>query len=224
MDSLDTLVRMRRIMREKLGISPRQELKAIDIRKGRGALWGLGWSLERRMQFYQNVLKFVAAEMPHLTVFAVAIDKRPAFERDHEPRETAWQYALQRVHRFCEDGDHSAMIFPDEGHGVLIKRLMRKMRRFEHVPRRWGTGTLSVPVQRLVEDPNDRESRDSYFVQIADLCAFAAHRSRYVDPLDAVDSGLWDLLGDRRLLKVNSVSGGPPGIKYYPWDSGVPAF
>jgi hypothetical protein len=101
---------------------------------------------------------------------------------------------------------------------------MRKMRRFEHVPRRWGTGTLSVPVQRLVEDPNDRESRDSYFVQIADLCAFAAHRSRYVDPLDAVDSGLWDLLGDRRLLKVNSVSGGPPGIKYYPWDSGVPAF
>lgn len=115
------------------------------------------------------------------------------------------------------------MIFPDEGHGVLIKRLIRKMRRYERVPKRWGKGSFAISTDRIIEDPNDRESNDSYFVQLADWCAFAAHRSRYVDPQPAVADDLWDLLGERRLLEVNRLSGGPLGIKYYPWGAS-PAF
>lgn len=88
--TLDALVAMRRLMRDTVGISPRAEIKAIEIRKGRGPLWDLRWSLERRMLFYQNVMRHVAANLPHVTIFAVAIDKGPSADRDREPRETAW--------------------------------------------------------------------------------------------------------------------------------------
>lgn len=78
-----------------------------------------------------------------------------------------------------------------------------------------GGGSLEVLTQRIVEDPNDRQSHDSYFIQLADWNAFAAHRSKYIDPMPGVDRGMWDQLGDRRLLAVNRLAGGPPGIKVY---------
>lgn len=214
--TLNALIAMRRTMRETLNVSPRAELKAIDIRRGRGALYNLRWPVDRRMLFYRNIMRHVATNLTEVKIFSVAIDKVPAAAKGWEPRETAWEFALQRVHRFCDDGQHPTMIFPDEGHGVLVKRLMRRMRRYGRVPRRWGEGTLSLPTQRMVEDSNDRNSRDSYFIQLADLCAFAAHRSRYLDPRPKVSTDLWDALGDRLLLPVNHLTGGPPGIKVHP--------
>jgi Protein of unknown function (DUF3800) len=216
LESLNGLIAMRRLMRDSTGISTRAETKAIEIRKGRGPLLPLRWSIERRMTFYRNVMSYVATNFAHLTIFSVAIDKKPCADRGHDPRQRAWQFALQRVNRFCDDGNHGAMIFPDEGHGILIKRMIRKMRRYEKVPKKFGGGSFTVPIERIVEDPNDRKSHDSYFIQLADWCAFAAHRSQHIDPHAPVHDGLWDLLGDRLLLKVNLLAGGPPGIKVYP--------
>jgi hypothetical protein len=222
--SLDELLAMRRKIRDSVGIKPRNEIKSADIKKGRGPLFELRWSPERRLVFFRNVLKYVATNLTDLTIFSAVIDKAESHARGNEPRETAWRYALQRVHRYCSDGDTGAMIFPDEGHGVLVKRLIRKMRRYERVPSRFGGSSITVPIEQIIEDPNDRQSHDSYFIQLADWCANAAHRSKYVDPQEGVPDDLWDELGDRRLLKVNRLSGGPPGIKYYPWNEGTTTF
>ena len=67
-----------------------------------------------------------------------------------------------------------------------------------------------------MEDPSDRQSHDSYFIQLADWNALACHRSVYVDPTGTIPGDLWDELGDRRLLEVNSVTGGPPGLVVWP--------
>jgi len=215
-DTLDALVTIRRAVRAKHSISMASEIKAIDIRKGRGPLEPLRWSLQARMEFYAGLMQSVARRLEHARIFSIAINKAPAADKGQEPRETAWVYAIQRVHRFCQEEEEDAMLFPDEGHGPLIRRLLRRMRRFSLVPRRWGTGTFSVPTERIIEDPNDRASHDSYFIQLADWAAFACHRSRHIDPVPAVDPGLWDLLDTRLLRQVNSVAGGPPGIKLYP--------
>lgn len=162
------------------------------------------------------LMKFQNLYMPHVSVFAIAIEKASASARGYDPRTLAWDFALQRVDRFCQGPGERAMLFPDEGHGSYIRRLVRRKRRHATVPRRWGAGSFTIPTDRLVEDPNDRQSHDSYFTQLADWNAFAAHRSVHVDPRPKVDSGMWDQLGPRLLLAVNSVAGGPPGIKKYP--------
>jgi len=108
------------------------------------------------------------------------------------------------------------MVFPDEGHTYFIRRLMRKMRRFHLVRRHWGDGTIDFPIVRVPDDPNERSSADSYFVQLADWNAYAAHRSQHIDPAAKVPSDLWDELGERLLLQVNRVKGGPPAIVLFP--------
>jgi Protein of unknown function (DUF3800) len=215
-DSLDSLVTMRRAVRDKHGISMAAEIKATQIRKGRGPLEPLHWSLATRMAFYADLLLSAAGRLPHVRIFSVAIDKGLANDRRAEPRETAWIYALQRVHRFCEEESDEAMLFPDEGHGPFIRRLVRRMRRFNRVPLLGGSQSRSVKTDRILEDPNDRSSHDSYFIQLADWSAYACHRSRYIDPTDAVDDRLWDVLAPLLHRPVNALAGGPPAIKLYP--------
>jgi hypothetical protein len=215
LDILDHLIRLRGILRRRFHIPTRPEIKAIHLRKGRGPLTHLRWSTEQRMELFRRVQKYQAEKL-EVQTFAIAIDKVRAAERGKEPRETAWTYAVQRLNKFSGESEH-AMIFPDEGHGFFIRKLVRRMRRFHRVPRHWGSGLIEFPTNRIVEDPNDRKSHDSYFVQLADWNAFAAHRSRYVDPQPAVSPMLWDELTPIHLAEVNSVRGGPPGLVIYPW-------
>jgi hypothetical protein len=212
---LDKLVELRRRLRQHHSVKTRPELKSTDIRRGRGPLLGLNWSPTKRMRLFRGLMIYQAREMPNLRTFAVAIRKANCAAKGRDPREAALTFPLQRVDRFCKPADARAMLFPDEGHGPFIKRLVRRRRRFQDIPGAFG-GSISVPLHRILEDPNDRQSHDSYFIQMADWNAYAAHRSPYVSPSPGVKDNLWDALGGSRLLDVNAVRGGPPGIVVWP--------
>lgn len=212
--TLDSLVTLRRNLQQNYGIPTRPEIKASDFRRSGGPLRDLHLSRPQRMELYRQLLQYQAHGL-NIAAFSIAIEKQSAFARGWEPRYTAWTFALQRINRFCENTEW-AMIFPDEGHGFFIRRRLRHMRRFHYVPQHWGRGTIAFPLQRIVEDPNDRRSQDSYFIQLADWNAYAAHRSNYVDPIRSVPDDLWDELGNVLLANVNAVRGGPPGMVVYP--------
>jgi hypothetical protein len=214
LQTLDAVVSLRRDLRVVHNIPTRPELKGRHFRKGRGPLARLGWSLNDRMQLLRELLQAIGANVP-VRVFAVAINKQPADALGWNPWTAAWTFALQRINRFCENREW-AMIFPDEGHGHLIRRNLRRMRRHHMVSSFWGPGTTPIPLQRIVEDPNDRGSHDSYFIQLADWCAYVAHRSGHVQQTRRVPPDLWDELGATLLLEVNALRGGPPGIVLYP--------
>jgi hypothetical protein len=67
----------------------------------------------------------------------------------------------------------------------------------------------------LVDDPVQRRSHESYFVQLADLSAYAAFRNVYpppARPVQIVPQGMWLELGPAAFPEVNKFSGGTPGI------------
>lgn len=213
--TLDALVAMRRNLKATHSIPTRPEIKAINVRKGAGVFKGLGWSRDRRMDLLREFLRFQPEQL-QVRTFGVAIEKAPAAQRGWEPRFAAWTFALQRVNRFCVGKGEWATIYPDEGHGPFIRRRIRHMRRYHVVRGHWAPKRIEFPLERIVEDPNERASHDSYFIQLADWSAYAAHRSRYVDPKMSVPSDLWDELSGCLLMEVNQVKGGPPGIVRYP--------
>lgn len=216
LSSLDHLVRLRGRLRATYGMHARPEIKSSDIRRGRGVLEPLRWSLTQRMNFYRDLMKWMNATLTAAKCFSIVIDKAPAYSRKWEPREAAWTFAVQRLDRLAVDKNDKVMIFPDEGHGMFIRRLLRRLRRRQVIPGHFGRETLSVPAERIIEDPNDRQSHDSYFIQLADWSAYATYRSYYVDPQPNVPDDLWDELRDLHLLSVNQLRGGPPAIVYYP--------
>ncbi len=214
---LNLLVDLRRDLRATYGIPTRPEIKATDMVGNRGILRQLKNQLARpeRIRMFDSLLGYQAGQLS-LRTFAVAIEKGPAAAKGWDARYAAWTFALQRINRFCEQEGEWASIYPDEGHGFFIKRRIRHMRRHHAVKSHWGKSTVRFEIQRVIEDPNERASHDSYFVQLADWNAYAAHRSQYVHPHAADVQGLWDTLLPVVLTDVNKLRGGPPGIVRYP--------
>ena len=58
LETLGNLIRMRRIIKEKHGVPTQPEIKATDIRRGRGPLLDLQWSIGRRMEFFGNLMNY----------------------------------------------------------------------------------------------------------------------------------------------------------------------
>lgn len=169
------------------------------------------------MDIYEKILRF-ESEL-EIRTFSIAINKSRAAAKGWDARYAAWTFALQTLHSFCLAQDDRAAIFPDEGHGFFIRQRVRHMRRYNTAPSHLGPGSYEFKVERILEDPSDRRSQDSYFVQLADMNAYASHRSQYVDPRGDVRSSLWDTLAgptrDVRLREVSREAGGPPGIVLY---------
>ena len=209
---LDRLVRVRRRMRTLWKFPTTPEIKASDFRKSRGVFVGSRLSAADRGEIFCKLLGY--QDRLGLTSFAVAVNKR-SLHAGRDPRDVAWQYALQRVDTFCRKRGQFAALFPDAGHGYFIRRMVRRLRRHQIIAGHFG-GLLNIRGERIVEDPSDRHSHDSYFIQVADWTAYAAHRSPYVDPAPPPFNSAWDAIGGARLLAVNRLRTGPPGIVLYP--------
>lgn len=211
LNTLDNLVALRRQLKANWGIPVRAELKSEHFRWGHGPMQGI--RLRDRRDIFKIVMEYQAANLTALT-FAVAIDKQK-LALGQDAREFAFRFTLQRIDRTCKAKSERAIIFPDEGHGAFLRKMIRKYRRHQAISGHFG-GQLNMPMERIIEDPHDKHSQDSFFTQVCDWNAYAAHRSRYVDPTRKVPPDLWDRLGTMIFTKVNSVRGGPPGIVIWP--------
>jgi hypothetical protein len=91
-------------------------------------------------------------------VFSVLIDKTRISTPSADVREIAWRYALQRLERFGTGLKDNMHVLPDEGHGDFIKKKIRLMRRFNHVPSAFGGRALGRNAENIVEDSSDRRA------------------------------------------------------------------
>ena len=111
------------------------------------------------------------------------------------------------------------MLVHDEGEPKLIRKFARKARRAGTAGSAIGTGSLRRPARMLIDDPVSRVSKQSYFIQAADLAAYAAFRHVYPPPARptlVVRDRTWDELRTARLLEVNGLKGRRDGVVVYP--------
>lgn len=218
----DEVIEFRRFLFRSFGVPVRAEIKASYLLSNKGAFRRLRLSEAARFAIYRQSMRLLPKL--ELNAFAIVIDKRRLSARpgNLNPREVAWEYLLQRIERLTVKkplGPTMAMVVHDEGDAAIIRKLARRARRIGTAGSAFGTGSLSVPLTRLVDDPVPRNSTQSYFVQFADLSAYAAFRRLYPPPtrrVQIVPQGMWDELGDARFAPVSSLVGGVRGIVHWP--------
>lgn len=151
-------------------------------------------------------------------VFAVLIDKTN-MPKGTDPRLKAWEFLLQRLERFATKNNEPILIVHDEGDSASIRTWSRKARRAGAAGSRFGTGVLRLPFRLLLDDPVPRSSAHSYFIQLADLDAYAAFRRIFPPPkriVPIVPKRTWQELRKARLIPVNQLRGGVIGIVKWP--------
>jgi hypothetical protein len=145
-----------------------------------------------------------------LRTFAIVIDKEEAIEKfggDRPVSDIAWEYLFQRLERSFRSTE--VLVIHDEGDEDTIRKRARKARRIGTAGSALGTGVLDVPFRNLLDDATHRDSRQSYFVQLADLAAYAAFRRVYPPPerdVPVVPQTMWDELGSARFSAVRNTA------------------
>jgi hypothetical protein len=218
-DAFDNMLLYRRFLRDRFGVPVRAEIKANHLLRNGGAFRNLGLSEQARYAIYRGHLRL--QQKLAFQCFAVVIRKQRLQQRNpgSDPREFAWRFLLQRLERFTTRGTTEVVIVHDEGESAFVRRATRKARRYSTVGAHFTTGSLNRPARRLLEDPVSKKSHESYFLQLADLDAYAAFRCCVPPPQRAVQivpTGMWNELGDARFTAVSSLVGGPMGIVVWP--------
>jgi hypothetical protein len=197
----EDILRFRRYLRQHFALRMRAEVKAAELVRGSGPWAKLQHGDRVRKRIYRACMRF-QDKSGAVKTFAVVVDK-PKCDDKAQVRECAWRHALERVERFANAKKDTVMLVPDSGNYQWLRKLSREMRRHSYVGSMLEPGgSLPRPLLRiLIDDPVERDSRQSYFVQLADLNAYAAYRSERPDPL--FPQGMWEELGDAILRDVN---------------------
>jgi hypothetical protein len=217
--TFDQLIAHRRWLRNQFGIPVRAELKANYLLRNGGLLRARPLSESARFAIYRSFMRL--QPKLGLDVFAVVVDKQEVAERFENRRaasEVAWEYLLQRLERRTTKSNPKTevLLVHDEGDELTVRGHARKARRAGSAGSAFGTGSLSRPFMRLIDDPVPRSSNQSYFLQMADMDAYAAFRRLHPPPkrrVQIVPHAMWDELGDARFRPVRSLHlGDPAGI------------
>ena len=207
-NTFDRLIGFRRHLRRLLGVPVRTEIKANYLIRNGGPYFSRNPLSERaRHAIYRQSMRL--HPKLNLDTFAVVVDKTHLKEQqpDRDASEVAWEWLLQRLERRSYYESRQVLLFHDEGETAEVRKLSRKARRAGTAGSQFGTGVLRVPFSRLLDDPIPRVSTQNYFLQLADLAAYAAFRRLYAPPprkVPIVPQSMWDELGPSRFGAVNT--------------------
>jgi hypothetical protein len=212
--AFESLLLLRRFLNAKLGVPVRAEIKSNHLVRNGGPFHARPQSEKTRRNIYRMHLRVLPKN--GLQAFAVVVDKQLCATRypGRDPREMAWETLLQRLERTSSSWTTPFMILHDEGENDLVRKWVRKARRHLTAGSAFGTGSLTFAAKWFIDDPVPKQSHHSYFIQVADLVAYAAFRKLHASPhaKPVVPTTMWDAIGTARLSVVNYMSGGPPGI------------
>jgi hypothetical protein len=181
LETLDTLIEFRRYLRKKYELKLREEIHSTAMIHRPGKLARI--QKHRRLLMLGEVLSF-QARLRGISVLNIVLDKSNKANSAYV-FENAWTLLLQRFHNTIQygnfpDGNNNkdkGLVFTDQTTVRTLSEILRKRRRYNPVPSLGGGNTKDLPLIDLVDDPVHRDSRHSYFIQLADVNAYFLFQS-----------------------------------------------
>ncbi len=198
-DSLDALIAMRREVKSVYGLRMSQEAKANHLVGVKKVYRELGLGDGQVRDIYERHMRTVSTVASG--VGAIVINKPLIRKADTDVFHTAWEYLFTRLRARAESTGRPIMIIHDDGEPDRVRKHLRKFRRWN-----WQ-GSCFGQARMLVEDPAARDSQQSYFIQAADLVAYAA--SRCAVPAKGkttriCDETMWSLANGKHIKELSS--------------------
>lgn len=179
---LEKLIDYRKRIRNSFGILMREEIHSAHLINKPGDLVRI--KRNDRLTIIRSFLNEIAA-MQDISIINVVVDKQNKAE-GYDVMEKAWEALIQRFSNTMSyrnfsgpaNPDERGMIIPDNTEAKKIRALLRRMRKYNPVPnqKNIGNGYRNLTIPNLVEDPFFKDSRESYFIQAADVVAFALYQ------------------------------------------------
>ena len=174
-DFLNILIAFRKTLRTVYGLPVRTEIHASEYINQRP----INLDKHLRMAILRNCLTELA-KIDFISITNVVINKqgKPA---GYDVFSSGWGTLFQRfentmLHGNLPGGHRNdyGIVITDATAGRNLLRQVRKMAVFNPIPNdpRYGIGYRNIPIQRIIEDPHGKDSRETYPIQMADVVAY----------------------------------------------------
>jgi len=179
---LDRLVDFRKQIWKDYGLSYKEEIHSARLITKPGKYSRI--KKYRRLEIIRRFTDIIAS-FNGLNIINVVVDKTNK-AITYNVFDNAWAVLIQRFENTIgynnfpdhHGVDNCGLIICDNTSNKKLRSLLRKMRRYNPIPNKknYGTGYRDLKLNYIIEDPNFRDSRYSYFVQVADLAAFLVYQ------------------------------------------------
>lgn len=163
---------LRKELRDKYGFHVMEEMHTKHFLTDKNSYRNYRWSKEIKQEIIK-AFTLTIAEMD-LKIVNVIIDKRKFKDENYRILENALKYNIQRIENDSE-GIWNYLIITDEGRIAPMRKTARAIRSYNPIQSKYSYGFMNQPITNMIEDILEKNSSESYFIQICDFVSFFVH-------------------------------------------------
>lgn len=167
-ENFDKVRECRKILKEKFGFHISEEFHTRHLVRDKGFYREHGWNEEQRREIIKEFTKCIANLK--IKIVNVIIDKTKITDSDYPVLENALTYNIQRIEN-DSSGEWNYLIISDKGREAPMRKTARSIRAYNPVQSHYG-GYQNQPIKGMIEDILEKDSTESYFIQICDFVSF----------------------------------------------------
>ncbi len=164
---LDKTLVFRRRLREVFGIPVRYELHTRPLLRLKKPFSALSHVTAQQILFgFCSFLASLPVRSVHVVIHKKTRVERPILD-------TAFTFVAQRIANdlLKIHEQNKALIITDAGREASMRKILRRLRRYNPVPSRKENKFRDLPLSLFLEDPLAKQSHQSYFLQMVDCLA-----------------------------------------------------
>lgn len=163
----------RAILKEKYGFHSTVEMHTKHFLTDKNPYRNYGWTKEEKQQILIAFTKCIAEQMD-ISFVNVIIDKTKIKRSDYKILENALTYNIQRIEN-DSNKNWNYIIITDKGRLAPMRKTARAIRAFNPIQSQYSKDSVNQPIVGLIEDILEKDSSESYFIQICDFVSYFVH-------------------------------------------------
>lgn len=217
---------LRTDLRRKFGFHLSQEMHTKNFLTDKNPYRDYGWSKEQKWEILKSYILAIC-EM-NASVINVIIDKTKIKTTQYRVLENALKYNIQRIDNDSK-GNWNYIIITDRGRIAPMRKTARAIRAYNPIQSKYSLEFSNKPIKGLIEDILEKDSRQSYFIQLADFISYFVNLyyktnikqdnlpNRIQDVIDnTFVMSVMDALGRNGRLNLRANSDNQYGLVIYP--------
>lgn len=168
----DQIKCLRKELKDKYGFHIKEEMHTKHFLCDKDPYRKYNWSNQEKIE----ILKAFTLTIAKLDINSinVIIDKNNIKKLDYLILENALKYNIQRIDN-DSNGKWNYIIITDKGRIAPMRKTARAIRSFNPIQSKYSYTFKNQPILGLIEDILEKDSEESYFIQVCDFISYFVH-------------------------------------------------
>lgn len=159
-------------LKESYGFHVSEEMHTKHLLSDKEPYRKYGWTIVQRQDIIKEFTLCIASL--DVQIINVIIDKTAIVHPDYNVLEKALTYNIQRIDN-DSNGKWNYLIITDKGRISPMRKTARAIRAYNPIQSKYSFEYKNQPIKNLIEDILEKDSKESYFIQICDFVSYFVH-------------------------------------------------